>query len=81
MQGSPAGPAPAEPASGPIYAAAGAHDEPSGEDDSAVLHRREEPNRKFQCSIHIIFFFVCFDFQLLVPPQAKYTHVKMHVLV
>lgn len=38
VQGGPSSPAPAEPAPGPVSAAAGAYDEPSGEDDPVSLH-------------------------------------------
>lgn len=38
VQGGPSSPAPAEPPPGPVSAAAGAYDEPPGEDDPASLH-------------------------------------------
>lgn len=38
VQGGPPGHAPTEPPAGPVSAAAGAHDEPFGEDDPASLH-------------------------------------------
>lgn len=65
MQGGPSGRAPAEPPAGPVSAAAGTYDEPTGEDDPAV-HRvniiREAMKSKSYC---------IFSPEIILPGQKK----------